>query len=89
MDLRDSLAMHPASLPSPHATKTRSLARDAQAMHPAPPSRVVVNIRGSLAMHPASFPLPDNALSDSGLDDVRLRRTFDRWWTDLETQRID
>ena len=63
MDLRDSLAMHPASLPSPHATYTRSLARDFLARNPALPAREAVNIRDSLAMHPASLPSPDHELS--------------------------
>ena len=67
MDLRDSLAMHPASLPSPHAAHTRSLARVSLArvslaMHPALPSHEAVNIRDSLAMHPASLPLRDKQL---------------------------
>ena len=62
MDLRDSLAMHPASMPSPHAAHTRSLARNSLAMHPALPSREAVNVRGSLAMHPARLPLPDKQL---------------------------
>jgi hypothetical protein len=62
MDLRDSLAMHAASLPSPHAAQADSLARDSLTMHPALPSREAVNIRDSLAMHPASFPLQDEAL---------------------------
>ena len=57
MDLRDSLATHPASLPSPHAAHTRTLARDSLAMHPALPSCEAVNIRDSLAMHPAIFRL--------------------------------
>jgi hypothetical protein len=63
---RDSLAMHPASLPSPHAAHTRSLARVPLAMHPALPSREAVNIRDSLAMHPASVPLRDKQLPPDG-----------------------
>ena len=62
MDLRDSLAMHPANLPSPHAAPARSLARDALAMHRALPSHEAVNIRDFLAMHPAIFPLQDQEL---------------------------
>ena len=62
MDLRDSLAMHPASLPSPHAAHTRTLARDSLAMHPALRSHEAVNIRDSLAMHPAIFRLQDREL---------------------------
>ena len=62
MDLRDSLAMHPASLPSQHAAPPRSLARDSLAMHRALPSHEAVNIRDFLAMHPAIFRLQDQEL---------------------------
>ena len=55
MDLRDSLAMHPASLPT--ALDARSLKRDTPAIHHALPTPEAVNIRDSLAMHPAVFPL--------------------------------
>ena len=65
MDLRDSLAMHPASLPSQDATKARSLARDTLAMHSAPPTSEAVNLRDSLAMHPACFPLQDQELPET------------------------
>jgi len=60
MDLRDSLAVHPARLPSPYATQARPPARDSQAMPPAQLSREVVNIRDSMAMHPARLPLQDH-----------------------------
>lgn len=60
MELRDSLAVHAARLPSPYATKTRPSARDSQATPPARVSREVVNIRESLAVHPARFPLRDH-----------------------------
>ena len=62
MDLREALAMHPASLPSPDATNARSLARDSRAMHLALRSTEAVNLRDSLAMHPAHFPLRDQQL---------------------------
>lgn len=62
MELREALAMHPASLPSPDPTDERSPARDARAMHPGLPSTEAENLRDSLAMHPAHFPLRERQL---------------------------
>ena len=61
MSFRDSLAIHPARLPSPDTATAGPVKRNTGVIH-ASPKPEAVNIRESLAMHPATFPLQDDKL---------------------------